>query len=481
MDAETRAKFYPTDVLVTGPDIIFFWVARMIIAGLEFRPGRTEADADNIPFRNVYFTGLIRDGKGKKMSKSLGNSPDVLDLMARFGADGVRFGLLRIAPQGQDIRFDEKQVEEGRNFANKIWNAARFYQMQEPAIPFGTRVSYRPAPYVLDIEAKLRDTQIAVAAAYKEYRFNEAAQRLYDFFWSDYCDWFVEAAKADIVGVDGVGPGERVTERAIAKHVALFTMYRVLTEFLALVHPFMPHLTEELNERLSFPPRPAVTHPVMPEDLHDKDLAALAEPASPAAPSTDGNGIEKPKRLRFLTTQRLGGPLSLSGAAEEVAPAQQATAELYEAVRAARNLRAEYGVATNKPARFILRLRENLLDDAWLLATTVRALTRMINAEDLSLEPDYQAPRGTPSARTPLGDLFMPLAGLIDLAAERARLGKEIAKAESDLDAARRKLANPQFVDHAPAAVVAEHRQREADGEAKLAKLREMLAALGDG
>ena len=478
MDPETRAKFYPTDVLVTGPDIIFFWVARMIIAGLEFRPGRTDADADNIPFRNVYFTGLIRDGKGKKMSKSLGNSPDVLDLMERFGADGVRFGLLRIAPQGQDIRFDEKQVEEGRNFANKIWNAARFYQMQEPALPFGTRVSYRPAPYVLDIEAKLRETQIAVAAAYQEYRFNEAAQRLYDFFWSDYCDWFVEAAKADIVGVDGVGVGERVTERAISKHVALFTMYRVLTEFLALVHPFMPHLTEELNERLSFPPRPA-THPATPEDLHDKDLAALDEPSSSAAASPDGN--EKPRRLRFLTTQRLGGPLSLSGAPEEIAPAQKATAELYEAVRAARNLRAEYGVATNKPARFILRMREDLLDDAWVLATVVRALTRMINAEDLSLEPDYQAPRGTPSARTPLGDLFMPLAGLIDLEAERARIGKEIAKAENDLEAARRKLANPQFVDHAPAAVVAEHRQRQADAEAKLAKLREMLDALGEG
>ena len=478
MDPETRAKFYPTDVLVTGPDIIFFWVARMIIAGLEFRPGRTDTDADNIPFRNVYFTGLIRDGKGKKMSKSLGNSPDVLDLMERFGADGVRFGLLRIAPQGQDIRFDEKQVEEGRNFANKIWNAARFYQMQEPALPFGTRVSYRPAPYVLDIEAKLRETQIAVAEAYKEFRFSEAAQRLHDFFWSDYCDWFVEAAKADIVDVDGVGVGERVTERAISKHVALFTMYRVLTEFLALVHPFMPHLTEELNERLSFPPRPA-THPATPEDLHDKDLTALAEPPPATAASPDGN--EKPRRLRFLTTQRLGGPLSLSGAPEEIAPAQQATAELYEAVRAARNLRAEYGVATNKPARFILRMREDLLDDAWVLATTVRALTRMINAEDLSLEPDYQAPRGTPSARTPLGDLFMPLAGLIDLDAERARIGKEIAKAENDLEAARRKLANPQFVDHAPAAVVAEHRQRQADAEAKVAKLREMLDALGEG
>ena len=233
MDPATRAKFYPTDVLVTGPDIIFFWVARMIIAGLEFKPGVSERAEDNIPFRNVYFTGLIRDAKGKKMSKTLGNSPDVLKLMEDYGADGLRFGLMRIAPQGQDIRFDEKQIEEGRNFANKIWNAARFYQMQEAALPFGTRISYRPAPYVLDIEAKLRETQLAVDAAYKEFRFNEVAQRLYDFFWSDYCDWFVEAAKADILGVESLREGERVTEKGIAKHVALFTMYRVLTEFLA--------------------------------------------------------------------------------------------------------------------------------------------------------------------------------------------------------------------------------------------------------
>jgi valyl-tRNA synthetase len=212
--------------------------------------------------------------------------------------------------------------------------------------------------------------------------------------------------------------------------------------------------------------------------LHDKDLTALVEPVALAAPLPDGH--DKPKRQRFLTTQRLGGPLSLSGAAEEIAPAQKATADLYEAVRAARNLRAEYGVATNKPARFILRLREDLLEDAWVLATTVRALTRMINAEDVSLEPDYQAPRGTPSARTPLGDLFMPLAGLIDVEAERARLEKEIARANADLDAARRKLANPQFVDHAPASVVAEHRQREMDAEARLTKLRAMLDALGE-
>src|SRR2546421_2463750 len=129
MDAETRAKFYPTSVLVTAADIIFFWVARMIIAGLEFKPGKTDHDEDNIPFRDVFFTGLIRDKQGRKMSKSLGNSPDPLDLIAKYGADGLRFGLMRIAPIGQDIAFDEKQIEEGRNFATKLWNAARFRPM----------------------------------------------------------------------------------------------------------------------------------------------------------------------------------------------------------------------------------------------------------------------------------------------------------------------------------------------------------------
>ncbi len=477
MDAPTRAKFYPTDVLVTGPDIIFFWVARMIIAGLEFQPGRTPAVEDNIPFRNVYFTGLIRDSKGKKMSKSLGNSPDVLGLIEQFGADGVRFGLLRIAPQGQDIRFDEKQVEEGRNFANKIWNAARFYQMQEPALPFGTRVSYRPASYVLDIESKLRDTQIAVAAAYKEFRFSEAAQLLYNFFWSDYCDWFVEAAKADIVGVASVQPGQRVTERGLAKHVALFTMYRVLTGFLELLHPFMPHLTEELSERLSFPPRPPAK-----ADSEAEALAAAQQalPHDTPLPATDE---PEPKttmrRSQFLLYRRLGDPIQLSGTPEEVAEARFATKDLYDAVSAARNLRAEYGVATNKPAKFVLRLRDELVEDAFTLANTVRALTRMINAEDLALKPDHEAPRGTPSARTPLGDLFMPLDGLIDLDAERARLQKEIARTDADLQLAVKKLSSDSFVNHAPPAVVAEHRQRQIDHEAKLAKLRGMLEALG--
>ncbi|HWH90508.1 MAG TPA: valine--tRNA ligase, partial [Candidatus Binatia bacterium] len=235
MDVETRKKFYPTSALVTAPDIIFFWVARMIIAGLEFKPGKSDRVEDNIAFRDVYFTGLIRDKLGRKMSKSLGNSPDPLELIDRYGADGLRFGLMRIAPRGQDIRFDEKQIEEGRNFATKLWNVARFRQMHGPSDAAPRIDNQTLSIYALELIARLNETIDAVEAAYLEYQFNTVAQRLYDFVWSDYCDWFVEAAKTDIFSEDEA-----------KKKSALAVMDFVLSATLRLLHPFMPHITEEL-------------------------------------------------------------------------------------------------------------------------------------------------------------------------------------------------------------------------------------------
>ncbi len=161
---------------------------------------RSERIEDNIAFRDVFLTGIIRDPKGRKMSKSLGNSPDPLDLMAKYGADGLRFGLMRIAPSGQDIRFDEKQIEEGRNFATKLWNAARFRQMHGSSEAAPNLSKHELSIYSREVLAKLDVTIGAIESAYAEYRFNEVAQRLYDFFWSDYCDWYVEAAKTDIFG-----------------------------------------------------------------------------------------------------------------------------------------------------------------------------------------------------------------------------------------------------------------------------------------
>ncbi|TMP89040.1 MAG: valine--tRNA ligase, partial [Verrucomicrobia bacterium] len=227
MDPETRAKFYPTSVLVTGPDIIFFWVARMIIAGLEFKPGKSERDQDNIPFHDVFFTGIIRDKQGRKMSKSLGNSPDPLDLIANYGADGLRFGLMRIAPSGQDIRFDEKQIEEGRNFATKLWNAARFCQMHGPSNPNLELKESELSIYGIEALARLSETIGAVEAAYRHYQFNAVAQQLYNFVWADFCDWFVEAGKTDIFGEDQA-----------RKQSTLATMDYILSAIIRLLHPF---------------------------------------------------------------------------------------------------------------------------------------------------------------------------------------------------------------------------------------------------
>ncbi len=236
MDDVTRAKFYPTTDLVTAPDIIFFWVARMIMAGLEY--------TGQAPFSDVFFTGLIRDGQGRKMSKSLGNSPDPLDLIGKYGADGVRFGLMRIAPSGQDIRYDEKQIEEGRNFANKLWNATRFRQMHGGE----TEGEINPALLTSDdkwILLRLDHAIRAVTQALEEYNFSEAAQALYRFFWSEFCDWYLEASKAALGFADAEPPSARKTN-------TLAVIDFILGHTLRLFHPFMPFITEELWHGLGF-------------------------------------------------------------------------------------------------------------------------------------------------------------------------------------------------------------------------------------
>src|SRR5213595_2731460 len=241
MDAQTRKKFYPTSVLVTAADIIFFWVTRMIIAGLEFKPGKSSKIEDNIPFHHVFFTSIVRDSQGRKMSKSLGNSPDPLELIEKYGADGLRFGLMRIAPTGQDIRFDEKQIEEGRNFATKLWNVARFREMHGASNPAREIDTQALSIFAIEVLARLNETIDAIEAAYREYQFNMVAQRLYDFVWSNYCDWFVEAAKTEIFGSDEA-----------RKKSVLAVMDFVLSAILRLLHPFMPYITEELWSLLDF-------------------------------------------------------------------------------------------------------------------------------------------------------------------------------------------------------------------------------------
>ncbi len=277
MDEVTRTKFYPTSALVTGPDIIFFWVARMIMAGLEYM--------GDVPFREVYFTGIIRDRQGRKMSKSLGNSPDPLDLIAKYGADGLRFGLLRIAPQGQDIKFDEQQIVEGRNFCNKFWNACRFRLLHGAVDPAADPAKHDLSPFARDLLAKLDITIRRIDDGYAAYRFSDIAQALYEFVWRDFCDSFIEAAKSDF------------TENGPRKDGTLATMDYVIRRVLQLLHPYAPFLTEELWQGLGFGPLSVMQTPV-------PVVAGWAEDAAAGA--------------------------------------------VYEAVAHARNLRATYNIPSNK-------------------------------------------------------------------------------------------------------------------------------------
>src|SRR5437660_365728 len=415
MDPKTRKRFYPTSVLVTAPDIIFFWVARMIIAGLEFKPGKTAKIEDNIPFHDVFFTGLIRDKQGRKMSKSLGNSPDPLELIDKYGADGLRFGLMRIAPSGQDIRFDEKQIEEGRNFATKLWNVARFRQMHgSTQIAPGkldrfNRSSFGELSiYAIEVLAQLNETIDAIEKGYREYQFNTVVQRLYDFIWSDYCDWFVEAAKTEIFSEDDA-----------KKRSALAVMDYVLSAIVRLLHPFMPHITEELWSLLGLG-KNSIQFAPLPKKVALKDVD--------------------------LKKRKLVSPI-------------------YESVQAGRNLRAQARVASNQKAKYALRSKQSGL------ASEQQTIARLLNASELVIDSKFKAGPGMPIAATPLGEILLIVE--VDRAAERERLDKEIAKVEDELRAVEEKLKNKSFVDRAPKQVVELHRQRRANFAEQVRKLKE--------
>jgi valyl-tRNA synthetase len=423
MDVDTRAKFYPTSVLVTGPDIIFFWVARMIIAGLEFKPGKSEKIEDNIPFHDVFFTGIIRDKQGRKMSKSLGNSPDPLELIDKYGADGLRFGLMRIAPSGQDIRFDEKQIEEGRNFATKLWNVARFRQMHGASTDWsddlrvvqrtGQSPSLQLSIFAIEVLARLNETIDAIETAYREYQFNTVAQKLYDFIWSDYCDWFVEAAKPDIFSEDET-----------KKKSVLAAMDFVLSAILRLLHPFMPHLTEELWSTFGFGK----------DSIQFESLPNKAD-------------VDVGDKKRIIVDA------------------------IYEIVQAGRNLRAEARVASNQKAKFALRSKDKAI------VAEQSTIARLLNASELIVDPKYKSAAGMPVATIPDGELVLVVE--VDRTAEAERLNKEIAKIEQELRTVESKLSSKSFVDRAPAAVVEEHRQRQKNFAEQLKKLKEARNSLG--
>jgi valyl-tRNA synthetase len=417
---DTLRAFYPTTDLVTGPDIIFFWVARMIMAGFEY--------TGELPFRNVYFTGIIRDKQGRKMSKSLGNSPDPLDLIAKYGADALRFGVMRSAPLGQDVLFDEKNVELGRNFCTKLWNAARFRQMQSGETEGEIRsdlLSLDDKWILLRLDAAIGE----VSAALEEYRFSDAAQALYRFFWSETCDWYVEASKATLSGDD---PDRKANTLAV--------MDFVLSHTLRLFHPFLPFITEELWHGLGY----------------QADLPA------------DQGGLSI---MQARWPSRLGEDFY---AHYGLLPEDEAEAQSrYDVVLAGRGLRRDFNLPSNKKVGFVLQ------NTRPLAGHDTEVLRILLNAESVLLEgPQWAPPKGTPSAITPLGTLSLPLEGLVDVGAERQRLGKELEKIQAELTKVRAKLSQETFVSGAPPAVVEEHRKREADWSAKQAQIQRILEAL---
>lgn len=430
MDPETRKNFYPTTVLITGPDIIFFWVARMIIAGLEFKPGKSTTIEDNIPFHHVFFTSIIRDSQGRKMSKSLGNSPDPLDLIAKYGADGLRFGLMRIAPTGLDIRFDERQIEEGRNFATKLWNVSRFRQMHGSSDAAPVIDQEKLSIYAVEVLARLNETIDAIEFAYREYQFNVVAQHLYNFVWNDYCELFVEASKNDVFS-----PDESKKKNALA------VMDYVLSAILKLLHPFMPHITEELWTTFAFG-------------------VGSIQFATP------------PQKMTFVNL--------------DVASLRRAASIVYDAIEKARKVRLESQTPLNEKVTLFIDSADPTVNRELATIARLAKVEKVITPISVPTTADgraYSGYSGYSNSEASGGysgysgysgaGLITVIRENVDKTAERERLDKQIAECEAQLRATEARLNNPSFVSAAPAAVVEEHRRRQKDFGEQLSKLKQ--------
>jgi valyl-tRNA synthetase len=402
-------RFYPTSALVTGFDIIFFWVARMMMMGLHFMK--------EAPFSTVYIHRLVRDEKGAKMSKSKGNVIDPLDLVDRFGADALRFTLSAMAAQGRDIKLSESRVEGYRNFATKLWNASRFAEMNGCARVAGFDAKAAREPLNRWILGEAAKAVAETSAAIESYRFNDAANAAYRFVWSVFCDWCLELAK----------PVLQTAEPSPAKPETQATIAHVLDTVYALLHPFMPFVTEELwtIKGEAGPPRDGVLAlGPWPDADFPVDAAAEAE---------------------------IGWVVDL--------------------ISEIRSVRSEMGVpAAAQPALTLVAPPPELAAVARRWAETIRRLARVGDLAFADAPPSGSLQivvRGALAA--------IPVAGILDIAAESARLGKEIAKERGEVAKVDAKLANPDFVERAPEEVVAEHHERR---EAALARIAKMAAAL---
>jgi valyl-tRNA synthetase len=412
--------YYPTQDLVTASEIIFFWVARMIMAGIAFM--------DDIPFSRVTIHGTVRDDTGRKMSKSLGNSIDPLTIIEATSADALRFSLMMITATGQDVFLSNDKFEIGRNFGTKLWNAARFMAMQE-----GPAAECDPARVSADdahILMRLRETVAAVDDGLEKQRFNDAAHALYEFIWHQFCDWYVEYAKTVFSGDD---PARKA-------HV-LGVMRYVLSRALRLLHPMMPFLTEELWHAMGFDGAGACAYIMTAPWPEPDSLETLT-----AWNVTDA-------RVRYVEDR-------------------------HELIRLGRTLRADYQIPPGKPVDVLIKPVN--AEDAERLGAERELLRAMLKAGTIEIDAAREAGKAMPSVMGRMGTISLSLAGVIDVEAETERLTKQLTGTLEHLERVRHKLDNPQFVGKAPRDVVAREEQRKSALAESAEKLRRLIATLAE-
>ncbi len=423
-DTEDLRRFYPTTVMETGYEIIFFWVARMIMMGLFCMDGLRDRIEDRIPFRYVYLHGMVRDEHAQKMSKTKGNVVDPIDLVEKYGTDALRFNLVTASGTGQDQRLWEEKVEAGRNFANKLWNVTRFVVMQldgsaEIEVP---SLSGRDELPVEDrwILSRLDRLVGEVDQLLREFQLNEAGHRIYDFLWGEYCDWYVEMAKVRL-NQGGASP--------------LPVLVHVLETGLRLLHPYMPFVTEELWQRL----RPFMAQP--------NSEALIVAPYPQADPAWWDEEAERQ------------------------------TESVIEVIRAIRNIRSEKRVEpTHEVEAYVVTDESRPAIEAG--SPYIEALAR-VQTLHLVSEAGGAPREGVATAVLSNAQVIVPLAGLLDVDKERARLSREIEEAEKYLQRLDGKLSNEQFRTKAPREVVAAEEDRRTETQARLEGLRRALAELG--
>ncbi|MBN1780643.1 valine--tRNA ligase [bacterium] len=442
-DTPDLKAFFPTDALTTGPDIIFFWVARMVMASFEFM--------GDVPFQDVYFNGMVRDLSGQKMSKSKGNSPDPLWLIEgadaetvagfaeknpsyrngvpAYGADAVRLTMVFTTPLGGDIHFDHTLVEMGQKFCNKLWNASRFVLMNCDENMNVPDIRTMP-PENLNIAdawilSRLQKTVRDVRQGFQQFRFNDAARAAYGFVWGEFCDWYLELVKPRLY--DREQAGNRSMAQAVVLHV--------LEQILKMLHPVMPFITEEIWQAL----------PVGSNDPPVKTIMTQSFPAFDPA---------------FLNESAEADMLLLQ-----------------HVIGAVRNIRGEMNVPQDKKAGVVIRGPREKTE---LITRHAIFIERLANVDDLKTGSGLERPAESAAGVIQDLEIFVPLAGLIDIAVERERIQKEMTRMEGLLKGISGKLSNANFTDKAPADVVAREKQKETDTRDKIEKLKKNLEALSD-